>query len=91
MRRFAGLALGLAAGDFGLVLPLFGLEAGLSPGVDLGLGVGQQGLDFLPQLRFQLFNVTPRQGLVLGCVGLELAAVQADLAKLEQLHGLRDR
>lgn len=59
----------------------------------------QQGLHFLAQLRFQLFDVAMGQGLVLRRIGLDpfgfaqdrLGTVQRNLSQLDELHRLRQR
>lgn len=55
----------------------------------LGFGQRHQLLDFLPQSLFNFLNVAPAQRAMLARIGPELAAVHADLAKLEHAHFAR--
>jgi len=54
------------------------------------LGEGQKGMYLLAQLRFDLVGVGPRQRLVLARIGIDLGAVECDVAELEQLHLARE-
>ncbi len=71
---------GFPAGHFGFIFSLFG-------SLSLGCPLGQlhQLSYFFSQLRFQLLDLFPAQGTVLGGIGFHLRAIQTPLGLVSEI------